>query len=289
VGESDCQNIRETLDLYLDSELLVETNQSVLDHLGSCRRCAAESERRTELRCRLKEALTLEDDDEHERDNLSRRRVQMALDRERGPRRSARIAWTVLAASLILAFALGLAYWGIGNISKQANSSEVNTPSSRSAILIAAVDRDAVENHKVCALSYPPDWTFDQQRVERELTPRFAPLIRAIDGKPRSYELIEGHICSYQQRKYAHLIFRRHGHTLSVFIEQDDPRGKPKSSRPLEIAQTSYTAYQVASVDTGSHRIFVVSDLPSVENLALANQLFPLTLGFIHKLELRAG
>jgi len=195
VGESDCQNIRETLDLYLDSELLVETNQSVLDHLGSCRRCAAESERRTELRCRLKEALTLEDDDEHERDNLSRRRVQMALDRERGPRRSARIAWTVLAASLILAFALGLAYWGIGNISKQANSSEVNTPSSRSAILIAAVDRDAVENHKVCALSYPPDWTFDQQRVERELTPRFAPLIRAIDGKPRSYELIEGHIC----------------------------------------------------------------------------------------------
>jgi anti-sigma factor RsiW len=278
------------LDLYLDSELLVETNQSVLDHLGFCRDCAAESERLIELRRWLKEALTLEDDDERESEDLSRRRVQMALDRERGQRISAGIRWAaVAAASLILALALGLAYWRIGNISKQANSSEVNTPSSRSSALIAAVDRDAVENHKVCALSYPPNWTFDLKRVERELTPRFAPLIKAIDGNPASYELIEGHICSYQQRKYAHLIFRSHGHTVSVFIEQDDPRGTPKSSRPLEIAQTNYTTYQVASVDTGIHRIFVVSDLPGGENLALANQLFPLTLGFIQKLELREG
>ena len=281
--------MREMLDLYLDNELLVETNRSVLDHLGFCRDCAAESERRIELRSRLKEALTLEDDDEPESENFSRRRVQMALDRERGPRISARIRWAALAAILILAFALGLVYWPIGNISKQANSPEENKSSSQPSAMIAAVDRDAVENHKVCALSYPPHWTFDQQRVERELTPRFAPLIPAIDGNPASYELIEGHICSYQQRKYAHLIFRSHGHTVSVFIEQDDPRGKPKSSHSLEIAQTSYASYQVANVDTGIHRIFLVSDLSGVENLALANQLFPLTLGFIQKLELREG
>ena len=277
------------LDLYLDNELLVETNQSVLDHLGFCRDCAAESERRIELHRLFKEALTVEDDDERESENLSRRRVQMALDRDRGPRISARIRWAAMAAGVILALALGLAYWRIGNVSKQANSPEVNTPSPAPTVLIAAIDRDAVENHKVCALSYPRDWTFDQQRVKRELTPRFEPLIHAINGKPASYELIEGHICSYQQRKYAHLIFRSDGRTVSVFIEEDDPRGNPKSSRPLEIAQTSYAAYQVASVDTGIHRIFLVSDLPSVENLALADQVFPLTLSFIRKLELRQG
>src|SRR5262245_19265335 len=103
------------LDLYLDNELLVETNQSVLDHVGVCPDCAAESERRIELRRCLKEALTLDDDDEHERENLSRRQVQMALDRERAPRISARIRWA-LAASLILALALGLAYWRMGGI-----------------------------------------------------------------------------------------------------------------------------------------------------------------------------
>jgi len=277
------------LDLYLDNELLVETNQSVLNHLGFCRDCAAESERRIESRRLLKEALTFEDDGERESENLSRRRVQMALDRERGLRISARIRWAAIAASLILALALGLSYWLIRNVSKEANSPEVKTPSSPPSVLIAAVDRDAVENHKVCALSYPRDWTFDQQRVKRELTPRFAPLIQATGGKPASYELIEGHICSYQQRKYAHLIFRSHGRTVSVLIEQDDPRGNPKSARPIEIAQTSYAAYQVASVDTGIHRISLVSDLPSDENLALADRVFPLTLSFIRKLELREG
>jgi hypothetical protein len=45
----------------------------------------------------------------------------------------------------------------------------------------------------------------------------------------------------------------------------------------------------VACVDTGIHRIFVVSDLPSETNLALANQLVPATLGFVHKLERGAG
>jgi len=277
------------LDLYLDNELLVETNQSVLDHLGFCRECAAESERRIEVRRLLKAALTLEDDDESEKENLSRRRVQMALDRERVPRISTKIRWAALAASLILTLTVGLSYWRNGNVSKPANSSAVNAPSSEPTVLIAAVDRDAVANHQVCALSYPRDWTFDQQRVARALTPRFAPLLQAVDRHPASYELIEGHICSYDHRKYAHLIFRNHGHTVSVFIEPDDPRGNPKSSLPLEIAQTSYKAYQVASVDTGIHRIFVVSDLPSLENRALANQLFPSTIDFIQKLELHAG
>src|SRR5262245_43096610 len=98
--------MREMLDLYLDNELLVETNQSVLDHLGFCGECAAESERRIELHRLLKEALTFEDDDERERENLSRKRVQMALDRDKSPRISARIRWALMAASLILAFAV---------------------------------------------------------------------------------------------------------------------------------------------------------------------------------------
>jgi len=101
--------------------------------------------------------------------------------------------------------------------------------------------------------------------------------------------LIEGHNCSYQQRRYVHLIFRGNGHTVSVFIEPEDPGGNPKSSRPREIDQTSYKAYDVASVDTGIHRIFVVSDLPSGENLSLANQLVPATLRYIQKLELGVG
>jgi len=285
VGESDCQNIRELLDPYLDDELLIETSQSVLDHLSLCPDCTAESERRIELRRSLKTALTLADD--RERENLSRRRIETALVQQRRPRRTAKIVWGALAASLIVV--LGLTYWRFGNTSKPVNPTSVNLPinmpASPSPVLIAAVDRDAVENHQVCALSYPPDWSFDRQRVARDLTPRFAPLVDAVGRKHASYELIEGHNCSYQQRRYVHLIFRGNGHTVSVFIEPEEPGGNPKSSRPGEIDQTSYKAYDVASVDTGRHRIFVVSDLPSGENFSLANQLVPATLGFVRKLE----
>ena len=284
---ADCQSIRELLDSYLDNELLVETNQSVVDHLRFCRDCAAEVERRTDFRRLLKVALA--DDDERDSENFNRKRIQIALDRERRPRITAKIRWAALAACLILTLALGFAYWRIRNASKPATSSAVNTPASQPTVLIAAVDREAVENHQVCALSYPSTWTFDPQRVARDLTPRFAPLVNAVGRNHASYELVEGHICSYQQKQYAHLIFRGNGHTVSVFIEPDDRAGNPKSSRPPEIDQASYQAYQVARVDTQKHHIFVVSDLPTRENLDLANQLFPSTLGFIRKLEVATG
>lgn len=285
MGESDCQNIRELLDPYLDNELLIETSQSVLDHLGHCPDCTAESQRRIELRHSLKTALTLADDSESE--NLSRRRIETALDQERRrPRKMAKIVWSALAASLILA--LGLTYWRFGNTSKPVSPSAnmpINIPASPSPVLIAAVDRDAVENHQVCALSYPPDFSFDRQRVARNLTPGYAPLVDAFGRNHTAYKLIEGHICSYEKRQYTHLIFRGNGHTVSVFIERDDSSGKPKPSRPREIDQASFTSYQVASVDTGRHHISVVSDLPSGENLAIAKQLVPVTLSFVQKLE----
>ena len=285
MGESDCQNIRELLDPYLDNELLVETSQSVLDHLGLCSDCAAESERRIELRRLFKTALTLKDDKERENENVVRRRIETALEQERRPRSTAKIVWGALAASLILA--LGLTYWRLGNTSKPVNPPLINVPASTPQVLSADLNRDAVENHQVCALSYPPDWTFDRQRVARDLTPGFAPLIDVIGRDHAAYKLIEGHICSYQQKQYAHLIFRGDGHTVSVFIERDNSIGNPKPSP--EIDQADFTAYQVASVDTGRHRISVVSDLPSGENLALAKQLVPATLSFIQKLEHEEG
>jgi anti-sigma factor RsiW len=287
VGESDCQSIQELLDPYLDNELLVETNQTVVDHLAFCRNCALESERRIELRRLLQAALA--DDDERDSEDFNRKRIQIALDRERSPRITAKIRWAVLAASLILTLALGATYWRIRSTSKPANSYPVSTPTSQPPVLIAAVDRDAVENHQVCALSYPSNWTFDSQRVARDLTPRFAPLVKAIGRNHAAYELIEGHVCAYQQKYYAHLIFRGNDHTVSVFIDRDDTATNPKPSYPDEIDQATYKAYQVARVDTEHHHIFVVSDLPSVENLALANQLVPATLSFVHKLELGVG
>jgi anti-sigma factor RsiW len=288
VEEFDCQTIREILDPYLDNELLVETSQSVLDHLRFCTDCAAESERRIELRRLLRDACTVDDEERSHSETLSRRRTELALDQQRRSRWTAKIRWAPLAAGLILALGV-FGYWQIGKPLKPANSPGISPPTSTPTVLIAAVDREAVENHQVCALSYPSNWTYNRERIVRELTPTFASLIDVVGRNHGKYELIEGHICSYQQKQYAHLIFRGNGRTVSVFIQPDNRVGDPKSSHPVEIEQGSYTAYQFASADTGIHRIYVVSDLPNNENRALANQLFPPALGFVKKLELNAG
>jgi anti-sigma factor RsiW len=271
------------LDPYLDNELLIETSQTLLEHLGFCADCAAELERRTEFRRLLAAALT--DDEWLDSEDCARSQIQRALAQERPRALFGTARWLAAAACLILA--LGVASWWFGIWSKPTNSSVI-MPTSQPSIFLAAMDRDAVENHQICALSYPSTWTFDMSRVTRALTPRFAPVIDAVGRDRDPYELIEGHVCKYQERQYAHLIYRNNDHTVSVFIEDDEP-GDSDAPRPFEIDQASYKAYQVARVDTDRHHVFVVSDLPSTENLALANQLFPPTLDFVRNLEIGAS
>jgi anti-sigma factor RsiW len=287
VAGSDCKSRREILDLYLDNELLVETSHSLLQHLSCCPDCAGELERRIELRRLLKATSTFDDQDESNSETILRKKIESALQKEQRRRMTARVRWVLLAASLLLV--LGLGYWRYTNVPKPNNSAPikmvVSNQVSNSGELVVAMDRDAVANHEACALKYPPNWTFDRQRIVRELTPGFASLIEVVGRTHNSYELIEGHICSYQQRQYAHLIFRGNGHTVSVFIEHYEPFGKPDSSPPAEVAHTRYSAYEVSRVDTTSDRIYLVSDLPSTENVALTKQLFPPTLRFVQKMK----
>ena len=289
MARSDCKSTREILDLYLDNELLVETSHSVVQHLSSCPDCAGELERRIELGRMLKATSTLDDEYESGTENILRKRIEAALQNEQRRRMTANVRWALLAASLMLMLGWGYwRYWRSTDVPKPVSSPAINIPTSNPEVLVASTDRDAVANHQECALKYPPDWTYDRQRIVRELTPGFASLIDIVGRNHDSYELIEGHICSYQQRQYAHLIFRGNGHTVSVFIEPHEPSGKPELSAPAEITHTRYAAYEVSSVDTGNDRIYLVSDLSSEENAALAKQLFPPTLGFVQKMK-RSG
>src|SRR5918993_724158 len=52
-----CRDVRSLGDAYLDDELLVETNQALLAHLGQCPACRADMKARQALRARLKRAF----------------------------------------------------------------------------------------------------------------------------------------------------------------------------------------------------------------------------------------
>src|SRR5215510_10850528 len=60
-NERTCERYRRYLDAYLDNELLVETNQDVLQHLSSCPHCTAALESRARLKHLVKANVTKEE------------------------------------------------------------------------------------------------------------------------------------------------------------------------------------------------------------------------------------
>ena len=57
-NERACERYRRHFDSYLDNELLVETNQDVLQHLNSCTECTTILEGRARMKQFVKNAVT---------------------------------------------------------------------------------------------------------------------------------------------------------------------------------------------------------------------------------------
>src|SRR5215475_7649368 len=60
-NERACERYRRYFDAYLDNELLVETNQDVLQHLNSCVECARILEGRARTKQLVRDAVTKEE------------------------------------------------------------------------------------------------------------------------------------------------------------------------------------------------------------------------------------
>src|SRR5262249_49015522 len=60
-NERACEKYRRYFDAYLDNELLVETNQDVLQHLTSCPQCTSILENRARAKQLVRDAVTREE------------------------------------------------------------------------------------------------------------------------------------------------------------------------------------------------------------------------------------
>src|SRR5215470_2084699 len=60
-NERACERYRRYFDAYLDNELLVETNQDVLQHLNTCVDCSRMLENRARMKQLVKDAVTKEE------------------------------------------------------------------------------------------------------------------------------------------------------------------------------------------------------------------------------------
>jgi anti-sigma factor RsiW len=252
------------MDSYLAEELLVETNHDVLRHLDTCQECAAELQRRQRLRTLLSQSLEIQVDDQR-----AAARISQALDRER--RSWKRVAPFAAAAATVIAAAVTFAFW-------------LGRP-----VDVAAYD-DSAEDHVVCALSYPATFSYDADRAARNLAPPFTPIVDAVGVSHGAYEVIDAHMCPFNGRNYAHVVFRGRGQTLSLFAERAERGRLPAASvtrlsgDTIDVHGTTRLGYRIGAVATRDYDLFLVSERPT-EPPEIEHDILRSAVRFIRQLE----
>jgi anti-sigma factor (TIGR02949 family) len=97
-NERSCERYRRYFDAYLDNELLIETNQDVLQHLTSCAECTRILEDRARVKQTVRSAVAAEDAPS---ELVVALRSQLRAHRRVFPSNSVR--WMMAAAAVVLA------------------------------------------------------------------------------------------------------------------------------------------------------------------------------------------
>ena len=265
----ECHEIRAHLDSYLSGELLVETTESVHSHLTRCAACRAERDRREALRARLRETLTEPLDTA-----ALEQRIVAALT---VPRRAwlPPLAWTSAAAAVLVAAALWRAAStgpagpagpaggqpaAVGRPAPQA----IATPAPARAVDLTLYQDTAI-SHTYCALKRPMPEKPPTRAVAAEQLEDYGGLVAVLNEDMAGHLLVDAHICPNGDRRYAHLIYQKSGHTSSIFVSAKLDGGLPPDDERLpgpgiDVHQRWEGAFAIAAVESDDYVGLIVQD-----------------------------
>lgn len=267
-----CREFSEISESYLSDELLVETNIQVFRHLENCPKCRQEFGAKRGLRQKAKHAVR--NADEFQINPIFANRLRANLKETALKQNSWNKSWFApkflipVMATLLIAFTLGFIFLNSTN----KNGNIVYLPESITKGL-TQLSLIAAGNHKDCALEKLQQWEamskLDYQekahfseKVEKPLRAKFSGNI----------EMLHAHDCIYEGKEFTHVILRKDGHIMSVFVDKSD--SMPASdSTTAQIMSEKENGLQVASFLKNNRAIFVISDLSEAENLSAARTL----------------
>ena len=218
-NERACERYRRHFDSYLDNELLVETNQDVLQHLNACTECT----RILEGRARMKELVKNAVNTQNAPPELVAA-VQARLHTERPGFFGLNIArWMMAAAAVLLLAIVGIGSLQWGRVIQFPGDDDIfQTVSAR----VQDILRVGLVDHVQCVI-LAQQWkrfvSFDEMKANTRpsaLGPEFIDLVPALESKLGSqYRLTLGHRCVVNDRQYIHFILTgSNGILLSVVI-----------------------------------------------------------------------
>jgi anti-sigma factor RsiW len=260
----ECRDVRELADSFLAEELLTETNHEMLRHVGTCPVCRADLAARRALREGVRRAFQRASELDPRLEFKTELRASLEHHARRVPaRRGIRFqGWWALAATILLAAALGLAYRGRDWITAT-----------------GALARAAVGDHRNCALQFrlaerPISLEEAAQRygaVYRVLEKLPPPAVTTAVGPAR---VLERHACVYGGRRFAHIVFEYRGARVSLLVTAAEGRAQlalPGDALPHVTAAGRIDDMSVVSFRTSRHMVFFAGDVAQADLMKLAD------------------
>lgn len=287
----NCKDFKEIADSYLSNELLVETNHEVLQHLENCANCRHELGARRELRSTLR--LAVKNSPQSQINPSFAFKLKTDL-RESAFRKQknwsfigARVIFAGAFATLILAVAFGLIWkksaTETANLNpNEANETNINVPKESltvQQIACFAMKKDAVDDHKYCALKFSlkenpislEEAAEKYGKVNKDLDEAVIKPLREVFGDKAKF--LEAHSCIINGRQFARVVVEFQGKVVSVLLtKREDADEKTDGDA---ISCQSADGLQVACFESGKYNVFVVSDLPEADNLLVARTISP--------------
>jgi hypothetical protein len=255
----NCRDVREVADSFLCEELLTETNHEILRHLDTCPSCRAEIDARRRLRGALRSAFGRDPELQPApefADRLRERLREAAVLRPRASTLSRR--WLALAAGVVLAAGVTAAILF-----------------NRSSARIDALARDAIGDHRNCALKY---------RLVRAPVPledaakRFDGAYRLLLSAPPDdiptpdgpAHVVERHSCAYGAHRFGHVILQYRGRVVSLLVTANDRSAAAFSEAIPHAIGRPTDGLSVVSVNGTHYAVMLVSDLEKNDLTQLA-------------------
>jgi hypothetical protein len=294
-NERACEKYRRYFDAYLDNELLIETNQDVLQHLNSCVECTRILEGRARTKQLVRDAVTKE---QAPPELAAALRSRLRTERP-GLFAPNTVRWMMAAAAvLLLAIVVGLGSLQWARIVQLGGDDGVfPTLTARAQELL----RVGLIDHVHCAI-LAQRWkqfvSFDEMKASADtqaLGREFIDLVPAVEAKLGSeYKLVQGHRCVTNNRRYVHLILTgKKGAIVSLVIAEKNNESFSQSDAVAVVRASGIPIYEdrqgileIAGFESGKYLAYVVSNLDRAANLNVASLMAPVVYNHLHKLEL---
>lgn len=285
----DCREFRTLIDSFISDELLVETNHEVLSHLETCEECTNELAERQTLLLRIRQ--TVRGAEEMKMDPAFATRVTAELRAaasqpnfwERFVVNIRALNFRMLSAGLACALLLTLG--GLVWIYRSDDRSKKDGPISDLAQAIRVswqqLSAAAIDDHENCAVEY----NLKEKPISLdEAAKQFGAYNKDIDdviasaltangavNNANAMQFLEAHSCVHDGRRFAHIVYRQNGRLVSFLVTDTD---LPADN---DVAQTAIIdgVMSAAGFRVGRHAVFVVSDLLSDDNVAIAKTVAP--------------